>query len=252
MVEGEDGGMIGILSLAIAMATWQPPAGATFQLQLQGKVDTSVKAEVFDFDLFDNGAKVVDRVHKRGGRAVCYLSAGSYENWRPDRDDFPKRVIGKKLEGWPGERWLDIRRRDDLRPIMAARLDLCLKKGFDGADFDNLDGYKQDSGFPIERRHQLRYNKMMARLAHHRGLAAGLKNVPQVVPDLEGHFDFAVNEQCYQYEECRPYRRFIRHDKPVFVIEYELSRKEFCPRARRAGFTAMRKRYSLRAWRRAC
>jgi hypothetical protein len=126
VVEGEDGGMIGILSLAIAMATWQPPAGATFQLQLQGKVDTSVKAEVFDFDLFDNGAKVVDRVHKRGGRAVCYLSAGSYENWRPDRDDFPRRVIGKKLEGWPGERWLDIRRRDVLRPIMAARVDLCV------------------------------------------------------------------------------------------------------------------------------
>ena len=92
--------------------------------------------------------------------------------------------------------------------------------------------------------------EMLARLAHDRGLAAGLKNVPQLVPDLEGHFDFAVNEQCYQYDECRPYRRFIRHDEPVFVIEYELSRKEFCPQARRAGFTAMRKRYNLRAWRR--
>jgi hypothetical protein len=244
--------MIGILSLALAVATWQPAAGVSFQLQLQGNVDTSVNAEVFDFDLFDNGRAIVDEVHDGGGRAVCYLSAGTYENWRPDRNDFPERVIGKKLEDWPGERWLDIRKRDVLRPIMAARLDICAHKGFDGADFDNLDGYTQDSGFSISRRQQLRFNKMLARLAHDRGLAAGLKNVPQLVPELEEHYEFAVNEQCFQYNECRPYRRFIRHDKPVFVIEYELPRNEFCPQAREAGFTAMKKRYSLRAWRKTC
>jgi hypothetical protein len=93
---------------------------------------------------------------------------------------------------------------------------------------------------------------MIARLAHARGLAIGLKNDIDQVRRLEPDFDFAVNEQCVQYDECAPYAAFISADKPVFHVEYSLTRSRFCARAERIGLSPIRKRLSLRVWRRAC
>ena len=244
-----------ILSLPTSGAgqsDWQPPAGATFQIQLQGTIDTSIEADVFEIDMFDNDPALVAELHEKGAQVVCYISAGSWENWRPDADRFPRRVKGKKLEGWPGERWLDIRAHDVLGEIMGERLDRCVEKGFDGVEFDNVNGYSNPTGFPLKRRHQLAYNRMLADLASDRGLAAGLKNVPELAEELEPVYSFVVNESCYYYRECEPYQRFIENNKAVFVIEYESSLESFCDKAEAAGYTALRKRYSLRAWRRAC
>lgn len=44
-----------------------------------------------------------------GRKVICYFSAGSYENWRSDKGDFPSDVLGNNLEHWEGEKWLDIR-----------------------------------------------------------------------------------------------------------------------------------------------
>lgn len=52
---------------------------------------------------------------------ICYFSAGSWEDWRPDAGQFPDSVKGNNLEDWPGEKWLDIRQIDVLAPIMGAR-----------------------------------------------------------------------------------------------------------------------------------
>jgi hypothetical protein len=85
-------------------------------------------------------------------------------------------VLGKDLEGWPGEKWLDVRRLDVLGPIMQARLDLALQKRCDGVDPDNMDGYQNESGFPLTSQDQLAYNIWIAGQAHASGLAVGLKN----------------------------------------------------------------------------
>jgi hypothetical protein len=230
---------------------WTPRPGVSWQLQLSGRPKLRVKAKVFDIDGFDNNARVVRRLHRKGRRVICYISAGSFERWRPDAARFPKRVKGRS-NGWPGERWLDIRRLKALRPIMRDRLDMCARKGFDGADFDNVDGYTARTGFPIEYRHQLRYNRWLARAARARGLAAGLKNDAGQARVLEADFEFAVVEQCFQYRECRRYRSFIAAAKAVFETEYELNRNEFCSKARRLDFSAIRKRLRLGGWRRAC
>jgi hypothetical protein len=50
--------------------------------------------------------------------------AGWFEDWRPDVAQFPKPLLGKGHSGWPGERWLDIRKTKMLAPILEARLDL--------------------------------------------------------------------------------------------------------------------------------
>ncbi len=51
-------------------------------------------------------------------------------------------MLGKEYEGFPEERWLDIRRIDLLAPILRARIDACRAKGFDGVDPDNLNGLR--------------------------------------------------------------------------------------------------------------
>lgn len=231
---------------------WRPAPQTTWQWQLSGRLDLSVSARMFDIDLFDHSARVVARLHARGRRVVCYFSAGSFERGRPDSGAFPAAVLGRPLEGFPDERWLDIRRLDVLRPIMERRLDLCRRKGFDGVEADNVDGYANRSGFALTGADQLRYNRFLARAAHARGLSIGLKNDLDQVRALEPLFDWALNEQCFQYDECDRLAPFVRAGKAVFTVEYELSTRSFCARARRLGFMSMRKRVDLDAWRRPC
>ncbi len=231
---------------------WVPPAGATFQWQLQGEVDTTVVAEVYDIDMFDSSKALIGDLHSMGRRVICYVSAGSYEKWRPDADSFPNRVLGKPLDGWPGERWLDVRKLKPLKRIMDKRVARCAAKGFDGIEYDNVDGFTNDTGFDLSKDDQLAYLEYLSQVAHDNGLAAGLKNLPQLAKDLEPNWDFAVNEQCFQYDECKEYSAFIDNDKAVFHVEYEMDVSEFCDEANEMGFTSMRKKYSLKAWRQAC
>lgn len=231
---------------------WSPDPHTTWQWQLTTPVDQSVDAQMFDIDLFDNPASVVAALHGRGRHVVCYLSAGSLEAGRPDAGEFPTSVLGNPLEGWPQERWLDVRRLDVLGPIFERRLDLCKAKGFDGVEADNVDAYANASGFPLSADDQLKFNRFLARAAHARGLSIGLKNDLEQAAALEPDFDWAINEQCFQYGECERLRPFAMAGKAVFVVEYELALDAFCQRARDAGFMAMRKRLELDVWRETC
>ncbi|MFF4584407.1 endo alpha-1,4 polygalactosaminidase [Streptomyces sp. NPDC001388] len=232
-------------------ARWRPRPGTDWQWQLRGKLDTSVDVPVYDIDGFDHGEETVDALHADGRKVICYLSTGAWEDWRPDADDFPEEVRGEG-NGWEGESWLDIRRTDVLEPLMAARLDMCRDKGFDAVEPDNMDGYKNTTGFPLTAADQLRYNRLIARLAHERGMSVGLKNDLDQIPALVDDFDFAVNEQCAQYDECEELTPFIEADKAVFHVEYELPTSRFCAESRRLKLSSLLKKYELGAWRRAC
>ena len=85
-------------------------------------------------------------MHAKNIHAVCYVSLGTYEDWRPDADSFPSSVLGSG-NGWPGEKWLDIRQISKLSPIMTARFQMCKDKGFDAVEPDNIDGYSNCTGF---------------------------------------------------------------------------------------------------------
>ncbi|MFI8323091.1 endo alpha-1,4 polygalactosaminidase [Streptomyces sp. NPDC085529] len=230
---------------------WRPTAGLAWQWQLSGKLDPTVDVPVYDIDGFDHPAATVADLHRRGRKVICYLSTGAWEDFRPDADRFPKSVLGRS-NGWAGERWLDIRRTDVLEPLMTERIDMCRAKGFDAVEPDNMDGYRNRTGFPLTAADQLAYNRLIARLAHERGLAVGLKNDLDQIPQLLADFDFAVNEQCAEYDECHRLAPFVAADKPVFHAEYELPLADFCPESRELGLSSLRKRYELDAWRRAC
>lgn len=230
---------------------WKPAPGTTWQWQLTGQIDTSFDVQMYDVDLFDVPAATVSHLQAQGRAVVCYMSAGSFEDWRIDAGSFPSEVLGRS-NGWPGERWLDIRRIDILGPIMEARLDLCALKGFDGIEPDNIDGYSNDTGFALTAADQLAYNIFLADAAHARGLSIGLKNDVEQAAALEPWFDWALNEECFQYGECGLLSVFIRNGKAVFHVEYESALDEFCPTTKGLGFSSLRKNPNLDAWRTAC
>lgn len=235
---------------------WRPSIGTTWQWQLTRlPVDVSVDAQVYDIDLFDNDAAVVAALHARGRKAICYLSAGTWEDWRPDKGRFPRAVIGRAYEGWGGEHWLDIRQIDQLAPVMRARLDLCKQKGFDAVEVDNLDGYDNDSGFPLTAVDQLRFNRWLAAEAHQRGLSIGLKNDPDQAAELEPYFDWALTEDCLTEDWCGQMLPFIKAGKAVFAAEYShsgVSFEEACRQAQTLRFSVILKNRILDGYRKIC
>ncbi len=231
---------------------WDPePTTEPWQWQLQGKIDLSVPAPVYDIDI-DESAEVVEAIHAQGDKAICYLSVGTYEPFRSDAKDFPRSLLGERLDRFDEERWLDIRRLSKLRPIIEARLDTCAAKGFDAVEPDNVDAYQNRSGFPLKGSDQLAYNTWVADAVHERAMVVGLKNDLGQVKQLLPYFDFAVNEQCFQYRECDVLERFIADGKPVFGAEYEIATSKFCEASLASGFSTIFKRYSLKAFRQTC
>ena len=245
--------MTALVSVLVAAASWWAPApNATLQIQFSGlPVDQAVPANVYDIDAFDTAASTVASLHAKGRRVVCYVDAGTWENGRPDAARYPAAVKGKS-NGWPGEKWLDIRRLGVLGPILRARMDTCAAKGFDGVELDNVDGYANTTGFKLKASDQLTFNRWLAAEAHERGLGVGLKNDLDQIPQLVSSFDFAIDEECFDYKECDLLAPFVRAGKPAFVVEYALSTASFCSKARALGLTAMRKHLSLDAWRQPC
>jgi endo-alpha-1,4-polygalactosaminidase (GH114 family) len=296
------GTLFSLLLLAPAAAAaepeWVPSPGDRWQYQLEGGkrslaasggIDVNichvpfaggpcVRPDVFDIDLYEDTAvagkdgvpneRAVDAIHARGAHAVCYLSAGTAERFRPDYRRYVRfdRKRGGKLIGKPfsdrfsNENWLDIGPAKNRRFVLAQmkrRTAKCARAGFDGVEYDVVDAYAQGrrvTGFRITAKEQLRYNHALARVAHSFGLAAGLKNDIGQLEKLEPRFDFAVNEQCLQYRECTNnpapgYRAFLRAGKAVFQVEYRQRPNDFCAQANRLGLSSIKKAgdFSLRA-----
>ena len=239
-------------------APWSPPPGTSWQWQLTETIDTTVDVVMYDIDLFDVPQATLDALHADGRVVICYFSAGSYEEWRPDAGDFPQSALGNPLDGWPGERWLDIR-DPGVRAVQAARLDMAAARGCDGVEPDNVDGYANDSGFDLTAQDQIDYNTWLAEQAHARGLSVGLKNDLDQVTQLEPLFDWALNEECVAYDECDLLAPFIDAGKAVFHVEYvdntadgPAKANAVCPVTAPLSFSSLIKRWDLDAWRLPC
>lgn len=236
----------------LAGGRWIPKPGESYQIQYDGNLDLSVPAKIYDLDMFDTPASVVAKLHAMHRRAMCYVDVGTWERWRRDAGEFPKSVLGKPDGGWPGERWLDVRQTSVLKPIMGRRLDLCKRKGFDGVDPDNLDGFENKTGFPLTYQEQLTYDTWVANAAHDRGLTADQKGDNDQVKDLVKVYDFAVVEQCYAQHWCKSFNLYTNANRLVLDVEYYQSQQRFldgnCAEAAKNHDTAMLKKLQLTAW----
>lgn len=231
---------------AVKTGNWyRPVAGVTWQWQLKGVVNTGYPVEIYDIDLFDSSVQLIQALKAEGKKVICYFSAGSYEDWRIDKSEFKQNELGKPLDGFEDEKWLDIR-SVNVYNIMAQRLDLAVKKGCTGVEPDNVDGYTNDSGFNLNSNDQLAFNKYLANAAHQRNLSVALKNDLDQIPYLLDYFDFSVNEQCHEYIECNGLEAFIGIGKPVLNAEYlnqyvtnTTKRQELCQLSNNAKFSTL-------------
>jgi hypothetical protein len=124
--------------------------------------------------------------------------------------------------GWPDEMLLDVStaaKRARIAAVMAATIDRCSAKGFEAVEFDNLDSYSR-SHHAFGLGADLALAVLLVARAHSDGLAAGQKNTPELGSRGrdEGHFDFAVAEECYRYDECAAYTRV--YGARVLDVEY--------------------------------
>ena len=213
---------------------WKPQKGLSWWWQLENaaNLNTGLNVDVYDVDLVEGrDTGKIAALKGKGYKVICYFSAGTYEDFRPDKDDLLKNnklalIDGSSLPQFPEEAWLAIGNPQALetiiKPVMRARLDLAKSAGCDAVEPDNVDGYDNDeTQGQITKAQQLSYNRWVATEAHNRGLSVGLKNAVALLGDLKNDFDFAVNEQCYAYGECGTYTNtFLAQNKPVFNQEY--------------------------------
>lgn len=201
--------------------------GTSWQIQINGEtIDETVLDEVrnarkmIDVDMEATDPATIARMKAKGVYVVCYMEAGAWEDYRPDAGAYPASVLGKRMNGFARERWVDIRRIDILLPILAARMDKAKAKGCEGIDPDLDDSYTEKTGFPLTKADQLRFNAAIASEAHKRGMSIGLKNGAGIAVEMSTIADWALNEQCNRYHECNGYKAFITAGKAVFNIEY--------------------------------
>ncbi|RJP49108.1 MAG: endo alpha-1,4 polygalactosaminidase [Anaerolineaceae bacterium] len=239
----------------LPLTTWNPSVGDTIQIQYSSTINLNKIVDIYNLDMFDTTIAQVAALHAKGRKVMCYINAGAWENWRPDAAQFPDEVLGNDYEGWQGEKWLDIRRIDLLAPILRARLDQCRAKGFDGVDPDNINGYQNNTGFPLTAQDQRTFNIWLASEAHARGLSIGLKNDSEQLASLLNHYDWGLTEDCFDQGWCADLSPFISAGKPVFAVEYtdtNINFNDFCAQAASLGLSGILKNRQLDAYLQIC
>ncbi|GMK54934.1 hypothetical protein CspeluHIS016_0115200 [Cutaneotrichosporon spelunceum] len=242
-------------------AVWQPAVGTTWQIVLSEQVTiTNGKptpdVDVYDIDLFDVESSTIAALHAAGKKVICYFSAGSYEDWRPDAKDWDQSDFGSDLQGWKGEKWVKTGSAK-VRSIMAQRIQMAADKGCDAVDPDNVDGYNNANGLGLTEADAADYVKFLARESAKYNMGCGLKNAAAIVPQVSTDVQFSVVEQCAEYDECAKYRGIIDQHKPVFSIEYPSgagtkmasdSLSAVCNASGSANFSMIMKKMNLDQW----
>ncbi|TMA18989.1 MAG: endo alpha-1,4 polygalactosaminidase [Deltaproteobacteria bacterium] len=233
---------------------WQPRPGTSWQWQLSGALDVTVDAGVYDIDLFDNAPAQIAALQGMGRKVVCYFDT-AYEPGRPDSSQLDP-YKGNPVSGWPGQYWLDIRQPAVVN-VMKARVALAQQKGCDAVEADDVDSRTNNPGFPITAADQQGFIRSLAAEAHSRRISFALKNDLDEIPQLLADVDFALNEECFQYNECSSLQPFIAANKAVFQVEYtsgDLAAKgaTICPQANALNFDTLIKHVELDAPRYSC
>ncbi|MFD0413438.1 endo alpha-1,4 polygalactosaminidase [Streptomyces sp. NPDC127108] len=194
-----------------------PPPHAGFDYQIGGAYAPPAGVEVVSRD---RGAAPAPGLYN-----LCYVNAfqaqpGAEQEW--DKDLLLRDANGDVVyDGEWGEAVLDIRTADKRRRVAAkvnGWIDGCADKGFQAVEPDNYDTYTR---FPkyLKASQAKAFISLLSAHAHGRGLAIAQKNTPDLAPARkETGLDFAVAEECGEWNECGAYTdAFGDH---VLVVEY--------------------------------
>jgi hypothetical protein len=95
--------------------TYWRPTDAPFQIILSKVVlpsnntDEDIEpsfASIFEVDLFDTPISTFQALKRSGKKIICYFSAGTSEDWRPDYKEFTTADKGECDDGWAGKDFL--------------------------------------------------------------------------------------------------------------------------------------------------
>ncbi|MFD4257932.1 endo alpha-1,4 polygalactosaminidase [Streptomyces sp. NPDC058534] len=194
-----------------------PPAHADFDYQIGGAYTPPA------------GVRVVSRDHTASPAAglynICYVNAfqaqrGAEDEWD---DDLLLRDAGGDIvydTEWK-EALLDLRtadKRERVAEKIGTWIDSCGDKGFQAVEPDNYDSYTRSEKL-LDAADAQAFIKLLAERAHADGLAIGQKNTVELAGNrVANGLDFAVAEECGEWDECGDYTaEFGDH---VIVIEY--------------------------------
>ncbi len=194
-----------------------PPAHANFDYQIGGPYTPSA------------GVQVVSRDRTAAPAAglynICYVNAfqvqpGEQGQWAADlllRDAKGDLVID---EDW-GEPLLDLRTADKRNRVAAkvnGWIDGCASRGYQAIEPDNYDSYTRSKNL-LTAAQAKAYLTLLATHAHSKNLAIGQKNTVELAGDRDAvGLDFAVAEECGEWDECGDYVDAFGNN--VIVIEY--------------------------------
>ncbi len=208
-------------------AAWDPPPpGALFDYQIGGDYDVPAGTVVVARDWFEGRPL-------ESGYSICYVNAFQTQPDDPDvdrpdeRSNWPPGVVLSGFDDdpeWDGEYLIDLGTAES-RAEAAGHVDQmveeCAAKGFDAVEFDNLSSWGTLDGLPFDRDAAVAFAALLTDRAHALGLAVGQKNTPELGESTSLEtigFDFAVVEQCGEFDECGLYTE-VFGDRLV-VIEY--------------------------------
>lgn len=210
--------MLAVLTLAGCSAVPTVfDAGATVDYQLGGAYAPPAGVTVVTRDSTEQPAPWLYN--------ICYVNGFQTqpgEGWLDDqvlRDESGERIVDPN---WPDENIIDISSAQT-RAEAASRInratDLCADSGFNAVEFDNIDSYTRSNG-ALTLDDAVAFAGLLVSHAHARGLAAGQKNTGEL--ETRGRdgigFDFAVVEECDQFEECAAFTDV--YGDHVIDIEY--------------------------------
>lgn len=212
----------------------------------------STKGDLIILDASIQSAATIKKQKAQGKKVVCYISAGTIENWRPDaKEALSTASLGKKYKGFEStEQWVNVLEWESVKPIMSARISEASSKGCDAVELDNLDchdaatscvpGASKDA----LKKKEIEYIKWLSNTAHSKGLAVGLKNVNGIVDDVLSYGDFAV-EEGNPGSEFGKFGKFTDQNKAVVSVQYNDQGGQVCANAKKYGMVA---KYQSGGW----
>jgi len=184
-----------------------PPTGVKWDYQIGGAYAPPAGVRIVSRDSSASPAP--------GLYNICYINAFQAQPdatgwWQSNHPDLLlKTASGAPVidQNW-NEQLLDVStdaKRAALAKIVGGWLDGCAAKGFQAVEPDNLDSYTRSQGL-LTADQDVAMATELARLAHVKGLAIAQKNTTEFLPRAHQiGFDFAVSEQCGNYDECGKY-----------------------------------------------
>ncbi|MFD3523193.1 endo alpha-1,4 polygalactosaminidase [Streptomyces sp. NPDC058653] len=194
-----------------------PPAHAGFDYQIGGGYPPPAGVGVVSRDREDSPAP--------GLYNICYVNAfqvqpDELDEWEPDlllRDGNGDVIIDEEWD----EAILDIGtegKRERIAAKVNGWIDGCADDGFQAVEPDNYDSYERSRG-RFGSSAAMAFIALLSEHAHGEGLAIGQKNTADLAEFRDGAgLDFAVVEECGEYEECDSFTEYFGDN--VIVVEY--------------------------------